>query len=198
MKKIMAAVAALIMCMTAGLSCAEETQMEKDHDFLGWLEDGLNMLTDYAEEAWDAAGPAVEAGWEKAQEAMGAGFETVMEKLTEATLSVIDQVNSLGLYDINSNMCHCSYTFSDSLPSKECDPDNPATGDGWAFNATAASTLTLTPPGESPDATAKTGTGAVSFVPRKSGTWTATLAYGSTTLTAEIDVRDPGTVLYLR
>ena len=72
------------------------------------------------------------------------------------------------------------------------------TGDGWAFNATAASTLTLTPPGESPDATAKTGTGAVSFVPRKSGTWTATLAYGSTTLTAEIDVRDPGTVLYLR
>ncbi len=83
MKKIMAAVAALIMCMTAGLSCAEETQTEKDHDFLGWLEDGLNMLTDYAEEAWDAAGPAVEAGWEKAQEAMGAGFETVMEKLTE-------------------------------------------------------------------------------------------------------------------
>ncbi|MBO7503816.1 MAG: hypothetical protein J6U38_05555 [Clostridia bacterium] len=60
-------------------------------------------------------------------------MHAVMEKLTAATLSVIDQINSLGLYDINSNMCHCSYTFSDSLPSKECDPDNPATGDGWAF-----------------------------------------------------------------
>ena len=77
-------------------------------------------------------------------------------------------------------------------------PDIAYTGDGWAFAADAASTLTLTPPEESPVATAKTGTGAVPFIPHKSGTWTVTLAYGSTVLTGEIKVCDSGMYIMVR
>ncbi|MCR5694851.1 MAG: hypothetical protein K6G89_07790 [Clostridia bacterium] len=57
----------------------------------------------------------------------------IMDRLTEATLSQIEQINSLGLYDVNTNMCHCSYTFTSSLPSPDCDKNNPTTHDGWGF-----------------------------------------------------------------
>ena len=60
-------------------------------------------------------------------------MHAIMERLTVATLSVIDQINSQGLYDVNCNMCHCSYTFSNSLPSGSCDTDNPTSSDGWGF-----------------------------------------------------------------
>ncbi|MBO4421880.1 MAG: hypothetical protein J5879_00460 [Clostridia bacterium] len=60
-------------------------------------------------------------------------MHAIMERLTEATLDEIDQINALGLYDVNCNMCHCSYTFSDSLPSDGCDHENPTSRDGWAF-----------------------------------------------------------------
>ena len=60
-------------------------------------------------------------------------MHAIMEKLTVATLSVIDQINALGLYDVNCNMCHCSYTFSSGLPPTDCDTDNPTSRDGWGF-----------------------------------------------------------------
>ena len=60
-------------------------------------------------------------------------MHAIMERLTEATLDQIEQINRLGLYDVNTNMCHCSYTFSDTLPGVDCDRDNPTTRDGWAF-----------------------------------------------------------------
>ena len=60
-------------------------------------------------------------------------MHAVMERLTEATLDEIGQINRLGLYDVNTNMCHCSYTFSDALPGPDCSRDNPTTHDGWAF-----------------------------------------------------------------
>ena len=60
-------------------------------------------------------------------------MHAIMERLTEATLDQIEQINRLGLYDVNANMCHCSYTFSDALPGPGCDRDNPTTHDGWAF-----------------------------------------------------------------
>ena len=60
-------------------------------------------------------------------------MHAVMERLTAATLSAIEQINTLGLYDVNCNMCHCSYTFSDSLPAKGCDRENPTSRDGWGF-----------------------------------------------------------------
>ncbi len=60
-------------------------------------------------------------------------MHAIMERLTAATISQIEQINKLGLYDINGNMCHCSYTFNDNLPGDGCDRDNPTTHDGWAF-----------------------------------------------------------------
>lgn len=59
-------------------------------------------------------------------------MHAIMERLTTATIGMIEQVNKLGLYDVNTNMCHCSYTFSD-VPGENCDRDNPTTHDGWAF-----------------------------------------------------------------
>lgn len=60
-------------------------------------------------------------------------MHAIMNRLTEATISRIEQINKLGLYDINSNYCHCSHTFGTDLPSASCDPDNPTTYDGWGF-----------------------------------------------------------------
>ena len=60
-------------------------------------------------------------------------LHAIMSRLTDGMLEKIRQINELGLYDINSNLCHCSYTFSDDLPPKESDPDRPTTADGWCF-----------------------------------------------------------------
>ncbi|MBP5729686.1 MAG: hypothetical protein J6X19_00640 [Clostridia bacterium] len=60
-------------------------------------------------------------------------MHAIMEQLTAATLDEIAQIDRLGLYDVNSHMCHCSYTFSDSLPAADCDRDDPTARDGWAF-----------------------------------------------------------------
>ena len=60
-------------------------------------------------------------------------MHAIMERLTNATIRQIEQINTLGLYDINGNMCHCSYTFDDRLPTDACDHENPTTHDGWAF-----------------------------------------------------------------
>ena len=60
-------------------------------------------------------------------------MHAIMERLTVTTLAEIEQLNRLGHYDVNGNTCHCSYTFSDELPSAACDRDNPTSRDGWAF-----------------------------------------------------------------
>ena len=60
-------------------------------------------------------------------------MHAIMDRLTTATLDQIEQINRLGLYDVDCNMCHCSYTFLDDLPGPECDRAHPTTHDGWAF-----------------------------------------------------------------
>ena len=60
-------------------------------------------------------------------------MHAIMERLTDVTIKRIERFNELGLYDINSNLCHCSHTFSTELPSASCDPAHPTTKDGWAF-----------------------------------------------------------------
>lgn len=60
-------------------------------------------------------------------------MHAIMERLTTTTIAQIEQINELGLYDVNTNMCHCSYTFDDTLPQKDCDLDNPTSKNGWAF-----------------------------------------------------------------
>lgn len=60
-------------------------------------------------------------------------LHALMERMTEATIAKIEQINQQGLYDINEHICHCSYTYSNTLPSESCDHNNPTTYDGWAF-----------------------------------------------------------------
>lgn len=61
-------------------------------------------------------------------------IHAIMDRFTNAYLGLIDQINTLGVYDVTGNMCHCSYTFSDKLPDKRCDYDFPTTHDGWTFS----------------------------------------------------------------
>ncbi len=60
-------------------------------------------------------------------------MHALMEKLTEGILSQVAQLNDLGLFDITSNICHCSHTHSARLPGAECDRDKPQSKDAWAF-----------------------------------------------------------------
>ncbi len=61
-------------------------------------------------------------------------IHAIMDRFTNAFIAQIEQINALGLYDIHSNICHCSYTFSDSLPTDKCDSDHPTTHDGWTYS----------------------------------------------------------------
>lgn len=58
-------------------------------------------------------------------------IHAILERYTNAHIALIDQINELGVYDTVSNMCHCSYTFSDKLPSANLDPEHTTTYDGW-------------------------------------------------------------------
>ncbi|MBP3388684.1 MAG: hypothetical protein J6K98_02285 [Clostridia bacterium] len=60
-------------------------------------------------------------------------MHAIMERLTTATIAMIEQINEQKLYGVNDSMCHCSYTFDETLPGKNCDRENPITSDGWAF-----------------------------------------------------------------
>lgn len=57
----------------------------------------------------------------------------IMDKVTNGVISMIEQMNKERVFDTYSNICHCSYTFSDDLPTIGCDMDNPTSKDVWAF-----------------------------------------------------------------
>lgn len=61
-------------------------------------------------------------------------IHAIVDRLTNAALAEIDQINELGIADVTSNMCHCSYTFDDRLPGPDCDPVNAKTSDAWTFS----------------------------------------------------------------
>lgn len=57
----------------------------------------------------------------------------LMSRLTDGLIASIEQMNRIGGFDINSNVCHCSQTFLPDLPSASCDKDHPTSYDSWAF-----------------------------------------------------------------
>ena len=59
-------------------------------------------------------------------------IHAIMDRFTNAFIDQIRQINTLGIYDVNSNMCHCSHTFSDRLP--DTDPDHATSYGGWTFS----------------------------------------------------------------
>lgn len=60
-------------------------------------------------------------------------LHAIMEKMTQGLLYQIETLNRLGAYDVTSNITHCSHTFSNDLPKKDCDLNFGTTENGWAF-----------------------------------------------------------------
>jgi hypothetical protein len=58
----------------------------------------------------------------------------ILDRLTNAFIAQIDQINALGVYDVNSHLCHCSHTFSDRAPGSNGDPNHATSYDGWTFS----------------------------------------------------------------
>jgi len=61
-------------------------------------------------------------------------IHAILDRLTNAALAEIDQINALGIAEVTSNMCHCSYTFDDRLPGPDFDKNHPTTYDAWTYS----------------------------------------------------------------
>lgn len=57
-------------------------------------------------------------------------IHALMEKMTQGVLGMIEQMNRQELFDIHSNLCHCSQTFLPDLPKEG---DHALSGNAWAF-----------------------------------------------------------------
>lgn len=57
-------------------------------------------------------------------------IHALMEKLTAGLIGMIKQMNELELFDIDSNICHCSQTFLYDMPKEG---DHALSGNAWAF-----------------------------------------------------------------
>lgn len=55
-------------------------------------------------------------------------IHALMDKLTNCTISAIEQMNKIGGFDIFSTVCHCSHTFTEDLPSASSDPEQDCDG----------------------------------------------------------------------
>lgn len=57
-------------------------------------------------------------------------IHALMEKLTNGIVGMINQLNAMEGFDINSNLCHCSQTFLKDMPKEG---DRALSGNAWAF-----------------------------------------------------------------
>lgn len=57
-------------------------------------------------------------------------IHALMEKLTTGLIGMIEQMNKQELFDIHSNLCHCSQTFLQDMPKEG---DHALSGNSWAF-----------------------------------------------------------------
>lgn len=57
-------------------------------------------------------------------------IHALMEKLTQGIIGMIEQMNRQELFDIHSNLCHCSHTFLRDMPKED---DRALSGNAWAF-----------------------------------------------------------------
>ena len=57
-------------------------------------------------------------------------IHALMEKLTQGLIEQIRQMNELEVFDITSNLCHCSQTFREDLP---LEGDRALSGNAWGY-----------------------------------------------------------------
>ena len=60
-------------------------------------------------------------------------MHALMEKLTVGLLSVTDQLERLGGFDVTSNLCHCSQTYLTDGSHAEDEPPEPVAKNAWTF-----------------------------------------------------------------
>lgn len=60
-------------------------------------------------------------------------MHAIMERLTQGLITQIEDMNRLGVYDVTSNLVHCSHTFLDSLPGADYDPEFGTTMQSWGY-----------------------------------------------------------------
>ncbi|MBQ9084671.1 MAG: hypothetical protein IJY24_03350 [Clostridia bacterium] len=61
-------------------------------------------------------------------------IHAIMERYTTAFIEHIEEINRLELYSIQSNNCHCSYTFNDRISDEERLTGSRTTYNGWTFS----------------------------------------------------------------
>ncbi|MBQ8302672.1 MAG: hypothetical protein IJX97_03880 [Clostridia bacterium] len=61
-------------------------------------------------------------------------IHAILDRYTNAHLSYIKEINSLGVYDTVSNNCHCSYTFDNETTVNDEIATHATTHDGWTFS----------------------------------------------------------------
>jgi len=61
-------------------------------------------------------------------------IHAIMERYTNAFIEHIEEINRLELYDIQSNNCHCSYTFNGRISDEERLTRSRTTYNGWTFS----------------------------------------------------------------
>lgn len=116
-----------------------------------------------------------------------------------------------GAWRIVSSPDGCLYTWAQltwPVDTRQAGPDRttlkkgvPAvaySGDGWAGDASAASTLTLRSPSGAETTHSLTGTGAQSFPLREAGVWNITLVSAKGTMSSAVTVMDDAFMLIVR
>jgi hypothetical protein len=59
--------------------------------------------------------------------------QQVMAKFVRMSLSVVDQYEALGLFDVGAPSVHCTGAYTDALPAPGYDGKKARAGDVWAF-----------------------------------------------------------------
>lgn len=60
-------------------------------------------------------------------------LHAIMERMTEATLTAIEDANRFGLHNDLANTCHCSYIYTDELLPDSGEGKGPYSQNCWAF-----------------------------------------------------------------
>ena len=61
-------------------------------------------------------------------------IHAIMDKMTDGIAAQIEQYNQQGLFDVETNIVHCSHTFSSDLPGTDCDHNHPQSKNAWGFS----------------------------------------------------------------
>ncbi len=129
----------------------EDVEQIKDMVITHDKEETMRRL-EFAKDLFDGIAPVMPEGnmfhlgvWDAISEFMGVEnvyfdvidepekLHLIMEKMTNSVLKGIEQTNELEIYDVNANVSHCSYIYTDELLPGSGQGKRAITKNGWAF-----------------------------------------------------------------